>query len=96
MEMCKYRSYLKEFGYPNIDILNDEQVVDIFNSENRYFLLKWLAKNLNSEFAIPLDLSETSAIQFANFFCESGFCASSQKLLFVKGDKKLTLKEEVS
>ncbi|KAF2884179.1 hypothetical protein ILUMI_22006 [Ignelater luminosus] len=95
MEMCKYKSYLKDFGYPNIDILNDEQIVDIFGIENRYFLLKWLAKNLNSEFAIPSDLSETSAILFADFLYESGFCISSQKLLFVKGDKKLTLREEI-
>jgi len=90
---CKYSADLQTFNYPNIESFSDQQIIDIFSVENRSFLLTWLAKILNSQFIVPTDWSKLSQATFADFFHESGFCSSSQKIPFVTGSAKV--KEQV-
>lgn len=89
-----FREYLIKFDYPNIHQLTEDEVANIFDANNRLFLLTWIIKQIDYSYISEMD-SKHSEILLADFIFEHGFCRSSQKDLFVKGDSKLDLCEQV-
>lgn len=76
----KYKLRLKELDYPNINALNEEEIIDIFSPNNRNFLLSWIIQQLNPT-TIGKDASKLSKIAIGDYFCQQGLCTSSQSQL---------------
>lgn len=82
-ELDKLKEHLQKLDYPDINNLNETQVAELFETENRKFLLTWiLNKHLNLQ--IPFS-PENDDLELANCVCELGFCTSSEKFKFIRG-----------
>lgn len=90
----QFRDYLTKFDYPGIQRLNEDEVANIFHANNRIFLLTWIIKQIDESYASTIDAKNAETV-LAEFISESGFCRSSMKDLFVKGDSKLDFFEQV-
>lgn len=83
--LVQFKQYLLELNYPNINILNETQVAELFVIENRIFFLSWALKKLYNILLPEKDKKETE-ITLSEYMYENGFCTSSEKLKFVQGD----------
>lgn len=90
----QFREYLTKFDYPGIQRFNEDEVANIFHSDNRIFLLTWIIKQIDESYASTID-AKNAETSLAEFLSESGFCRPSQKDLFVKGDPKFDFLEQV-
>lgn len=93
--LVKFRHYLTKFDYPNIDQFDELQVADIFHKDNRMFLLSWIVGQINSSYSELLKESQNKESILADFVHQNGFCTSSQKNVFVKGDPSLDITDQV-
>lgn len=85
MGVKELRDFLTKFGYPNINLLSDEDIAKIFKSSNRMFLLSWIVQLIEPQLTLDINSEETPAL-IANFIYENGFCTKPQKDSFVQGD----------
>lgn len=77
--------YLTHLNYPNIEICAEDDIVQIFAPQNRVKLLLWCLNQLSDSIAIPLD--EVPQMSYmSDIIHEWGFCQSSEKTAFVKGE----------
>lgn len=91
----KFQTYLTELSYPNINLMSEEQIPDIFHPDNRIFLLSWIIEQLNPPFYEQLKEAKNVESLIADFIYEGGFCASTEKEMFVKADPTLLLVTQV-
>lgn len=84
----EFRDYLIKFDYPNINLLNEDEVANIFHVSNRIFLLSWIVRVIDPAIELEINSKETPKI-LADFVYENGFCSASQKDRFIRGEMNL-------
>ncbi|XP_063906323.1 uncharacterized protein LOC135124996 [Zophobas morio] len=75
---------LKEFNYPNIHGMDEEEVADVFSKVNRQFLIGWILKQIDDDYCDIVEIATKEELGHL-IYC-SGFCSTSEKDKFMNGD----------
>lgn len=89
------KSFLKELDYPEINILEDNEIADVFSSSNRLYFLTWFAGKWDSDVVIPSD-EEEKANTLVEFLYDNGFCSMQDSNQFVRNPSTLQLEKQVN
>lgn len=92
--MAEIKQLLLELNYQGVEDFDDDQMIEIFQPENRFFLLGWIANVLYPDLVVPTEKSPQSLVFLSNFYYVNGFCSENQKDSFVSADYSKCLPEE--
>lgn len=84
--VAEIKDILLKYHYPSIEMMNQEEFLDIFSSSNRYFLLKWIMKQLEGSLdLLEGDDSEDNRTILEEYFYGLGFCSEEESPIFIRG-----------
>lgn len=89
-------SFVKEYNYPSVELMDEEELLQVFNASNRVFMLSWALSKLNFELYGYLSFNQRQKdIKniIAKALSDHGFCYENQSMKFVDG--QLEFPEEV-
>ncbi|CAH0546816.1 unnamed protein product [Brassicogethes aeneus] len=72
------------YQYPNIHLLDDDGIADLFSAGNRKFLVKWILNIINENFDL------TSDDNVSNILAGHGFCSEKKSSEFLEGKLDIT------
>lgn len=81
-------SFVKEYNYPSVELMDQEELLQVFNASNRVFLLSWALSKLNNELYGYLTLNQRQKDiknVIAKALSDHGFCYENQSMQFVDG-----------
>lgn len=93
-KLNELKSYLRDLNYPGINIMQDEEVADIFQKKNRLYFLSWFVQQWDADILLPMDEKDKANI-ISEFLCDNGFCTSKKAIRFVQDDFDLKPDEQV-
>ncbi|XP_017784544.1 PREDICTED: uncharacterized protein LOC108568124 [Nicrophorus vespilloides] len=92
MALSKIKEDLLVLGYPNIQLMDDEDVAEVFNAKRRTSFLKWFLDKVGG-FILPADEKKLHSI-LGDTLSDLGLCLHSQKDKFVNGDLSLNIADQ--
>lgn len=81
-------SFVKEYDYPSVELMDEEELLQVFNASNRVFLLSWALSKLNPELYgyLPANQRQKDIKNIiAKALSDHGFCYENHSMQFVDG-----------
>lgn len=77
----EYKCLLKKHKYPNIMIMNDADIKEIFTKKNRPAFLRWVYDKIR----FLIDGKDFAQIKTEDFLTSLKICSESQVAMFLEG-----------